>query len=76
MISQLFLKKKLEISVELARITIYLTCKVKTRQSCNYMKNHRENCFNICNQTTHGTFVCFFKLYKAENLLPFAMFPM
>lgn len=76
MISQLLLKKKQEISVKLARITIYLTCNVKMRQSCNYVKSHRENCVNICNQTTCGTFVCFFKLYKTENLLPFAMFPM
>lgn len=48
----------------------------KNLTECNYMKNHKENCFNICNQTTHGTFVCFFKLHKTENLLLFAMFPM
>jgi hypothetical protein len=39
MISRLLLKKQQGISVKLARITIYLTLKVKKIQSYSYIKN-------------------------------------
>lgn len=52
MISRLLFKKQQGISVKLARITIYLTLKVKKRQCGDYIKN-RENYFIIYNQTTH-----------------------
>lgn len=67
MIPRLLFKKQQGISVKLARITKYLTCKVRKRQSCDYIKNHRENCFIIYNQTTHGILlICFFNCVKLK----------
>lgn len=57
MVSKLLLKKQQGISVKLARIIIYLNCKMKKRQSDNCIKHYRKNGFIIYNQTTHRILV-------------------